>query len=90
MPTAKQGALAFSRPEDDSVDLVMNRLPASDLIRVADIAGAMSLSSTVVLAWIDDGRLPCLPCGAGRKREHHRISKNTFRRFLQMRRDGLI
>ena len=90
MPSTRHPVLAFARPEDDTLEIIMAKLPACDLITIPDIASAMGIANNVVREWIDDGRLPTLPCGAGEKRAHHKISKNTFRRFLQMRRDGLL
>lgn len=89
MPRLVQPVLAFARPEDDSIDLVMSKLPAQDLLIIPDIAAAMNLSNSVVREWVEDGRLPSLPCGAGEIRDYRKISRNTFRRFLEMRRDGL-
>lgn len=86
-----QSLLSYAIPEDDSVELVMSKLPpGADLVTITDISVAMNnLSSNVIRAWIDDGRLPSLPCGAGEEREHRKISRNTFRRFLELRRQGL-
>lgn len=85
-----QSLLSYSIPADDSIDLVMGKLPpGSDMVTVPDIAVAMNISSGVVRSWIDDGRLPSLPCGAGEEREFRKISKNTFRRFLELRQQGL-
>lgn len=89
MPRLVQPVLAFARPDDDSVELVMAKLPQQDLLIIPDIAAAMNLSNSVVREWVEDGRLPSLPCGAGEKRDYRKISRNTFRRFLEMRRDGL-
>ena len=85
-----QSLLAYAVPQDDSIDLIMGKLPhGSDMVTVPDIAVAMNISSSVVRSWIDDGRLPSLPCGAGEEREFRKISKNTFRRFLELRQQGL-
>lgn len=90
MPKPVQSLLSYSIPTDDSIDLTMAKLPpGADLVTVTDIALAMNISSGVVRAWIDDGRLPSLPCGAGEEREFRKISKNTFRRFLELRQQGL-
>ena len=68
----------------------MGKLPAGkDLLLVPDIATAMNISNGVVRSWIDDGRLPSLPCGAGEEREFRKVSRNTFRRFLELRQQGL-
>ena len=90
MASPRQPLLAFARPEDDTVDLVMGKLPASDLISIPDIASAMGIANSVIREWIDDGRLPTLPCGSGTERAHHKVSKNTFRRFLEMKKQGLL
>jgi hypothetical protein len=90
MAPTRQPFLAFARPEDDTLELVMGKLPASDLISIPDIASAMGIANNVVREWIDDGRLPTLPCGAGATRAHHKVSKNTFRRFLEMKKQGLL
>lgn len=85
-----QKLLPYAMPEDDSVEVVMSKLPAGkDLLLVPDIAVAMDLSNNVVRSWIDDGRLPSLPCGAGEEREFRKVSRNTFRRFLELRKQGL-
>ena len=72
------------------MELILSKLPQSDLIGIPDIASAMGIANSVVREWIDDGRLPTLPCGSGELRAHHKVSKNTFRRFLEMRREGLL
>ena len=85
-----QSLLSYSIPPDDSIDLTMSKLPPGDvLVTVTDISSAMNISSGVVREWIQDGRLPSLPCGAGDEREHRKISRNTFRRFLELRQQGL-
>ena len=85
-----QPVLAFSRPPDDSIELIMAKLPpGKDLLLIPDIASAMNVSNGVVRIWTEDGRLPSMPCGAGEEREFRKISKNTFRRFLEMRQQGL-
>jgi|GEM_PF-5259389 hypothetical protein len=90
MPKSVQSLLSYAVPPDDSVDIVMGKLPPGiDLITVVDIGSAMNISSGVVHSWIEDGRLPSLPCGAGEEREHRKISRNTFRRFLELRQQGL-
>ena len=90
MPKPVQSLLSYSIPADDSIDLIMGKLPpGTDMVTVPDIAVAMNISSGVVRSWIDDGRLPSLPCGAGEEREFRKISKNTFRRFLELRQQGL-
>ena len=90
MPKPSQSYLSYAVPEDDSVELVMSKLPAGeDLLCVPDIATAMNISNNVVLAWMQDGRLPSLPCGAGEEREHRKVSRNTLRRFLELRQQGL-
>lgn len=90
MTKYSQPVLAFARPEDDSVDVIMSRLPAAkDLLLVPEIALAMDISNNVVRAWIEDGRLPAMPCGAGTERDHFKITRTTFRSFLEMRQKGL-
>lgn len=85
-----QSLMSYAIPADDSIELIMAKLPrGDDMVKVADIAVAMNISNGVVLAWIQDGRLPSLPCGAGEEREHRKVSKNTFRRFLELRQQGL-
>jgi hypothetical protein len=84
-----QPVLGFARPADDCVELVMARVPPHDLLLVPDIATAMGLSNSVVRNWLEDGRLPSINCGAGEEREFRKVSRNTFRRFLEMRRDGI-
>lgn len=85
-----QSLLPYSIPEDDSIDLTMAKLPPGDiLVTVSDISGAMNISCGVVREWIQDGRLPSLPCGAGEERDYRKVSKNTFRRFLELRQQGL-
>lgn len=90
MPAAVQPILPALAPADDSVELVLRRLPAKDLVSVADIASACDLSAAVVYAWIDSGALPALPLGSGEKRSHRKISRNTFRRFLEARKAGAL
>ena len=90
MAAVRQPLLSFARPEDDTVELVMRKLPASDLVSIPDIASAMSIANSVVREWIDDGRLPTLPCGAGNERAHHKVSRITFRRLLRMKQQGLL
>lgn len=85
-----QQRFSFAIPADDSVDVIMRRLPSSDLITVADIASAMDVSSTTVREWIEDGSLPALPAGAGEQRMYYKISRNTFYSFLKLRKEGLI
>ena len=83
--------LPAMRPADDCVEIVMSRLPpGSDLVTIPDVSVALNVANNVVRAWTDDGRLPSLPCGAGEEREFRKISRNTFRRFLEMRRDGVL
>lgn len=89
MTHAVQQRFGFSIPQDDSVELVMGRLPAADLVTVPDIASALNISTSTVREWIEDGSLPSLPCGAGDKREFRKVSRNTFKRFLELRKDGL-
>lgn len=90
MPKPSQPLLSYAIPDDDSVELVMSKLPpGEDLIRCPDIASALNISNNVVLSWIQDGRLPSLPCGAGEEREFRKVSRNTLRRFLELRRQGL-
>ncbi len=89
MPRMVQPVLPFARPADDSIEIVMSKLPAQDLLLIPDIASALNISNSVVREWVEDGRLPSLPCGAGEVRDFRKVSRNTFRRFLEMRRDGL-
>lgn len=85
-----QSLLSYSIPADDAVEVVMAKLPPGvDLLLIPDIASAMNISNGVVRAWLDDGRLPSLPCGAGEEREFRKVSRNTFRRFLELRQQGL-
>lgn len=91
MNKSVQPIIPALRPVDDSIDLIVAKLPPGiDMVTVTDIAVAMNISSGIVHSWIEDGRLPSLPCGAGEEREFRKISRNTFRRFLEMRRDGAI
>lgn len=90
VPRIAQPVLPFARPQDDSVEVIMGRLPASkDLLLVPDMASAMDISNNVVRAWIEDGRLPAIPCGAGQERDHYKVTRTTFRSFLEMRQKGL-
>lgn len=85
-----QSLLSYAVPQDDSIDLIIAKLPpGTDMVTVTDIASAMNISSSIVHSWADDGRLPSLPCGAGEERTYRKISKNTFRRFLELRQQGL-
>lgn len=90
MSRLTQPVLPFARPQDDSIDVIMGRLPAGqDLLLVPDIASAMDISNNVVRCWIEDGRLPAIPCGSGQERDHYKVARTTFRSFLEMRKKGL-
>ena len=85
-----QPLLSYAVPQDDSVEIIMAKLPPGrDMLLIPDIASAMDISNNVVRSWVEDGRLPSLPCGAGEEREFRKISRNTFRRFLELRQQGL-
>lgn len=90
MPKPVQSLLSYSIPKDDSMEVILSKLPAGkDLLLIPDIAVAMDVSNGVVRSWIEDGRLPSIPCGAGEERDFRKVSKNTFRKFLELRLQGL-
>ncbi|MDD7193399.1 MAG: hypothetical protein PUH33_02695, partial [Clostridiaceae bacterium] len=60
----------------DSVEVqdVVNALPASPLLSVADVAGALNRSSEYVRGLVDSGELKKLP-GLGKVRDTYQISR---------------
>ena len=68
----------------DSVEVqdIVNRLPASPLLSVADVAGALNRSSEYVRGLVDSGELKKLP-GLGKVRENYQISRVSVIQYLK-------
>ena len=68
----------------DSVEVqdVVNALPASPLLSVADVAGALNRSSEYVRGLVDSGELKKLP-GLGKVRENYQISRVSVIQYLK-------
>ena len=68
----------------DSVEVqdVVNALPASPLLTVADVAGALNRSSEYVRGLVDSGELKKLP-GQGKVRENYQISRVSVIQYLK-------
>ena len=68
----------------DSVEVqdVVNALPASPLLTVADVAGALNRSVEYVRGLVDSGELKKLP-GQGKVRENYQISRVSVIQYLK-------
>ena len=68
----------------DSVEVqdVVNALPASPLLTVADVAGALNRSVEYVRGLVDSGELKKLP-GLGKVRENYQISRVSVIQYLK-------
>ena len=68
----------------DSVEVqdVVNALPASLLLSVADVAGALNRSSEYVRGLVDSGELKKLP-GLGKVRDTYQISRVSVIQYLK-------
>lgn len=68
----------------DSVEVqdVVNSLPASPLLTVADVAGALNRSVEYVRGLVDSGELKKLP-GQGKVRENYQISRVSVIQYLK-------
>ena len=68
----------------DSVEVqdVVNALPASPLLSVADVAGALNRSSECVRGLVDSGELKKLP-GLGKVRDTYQISRVSVIQYLK-------
>ena len=68
----------------DSVEVqdVVNALPASPLLTVADVAGALNRSAEYVRGLVDAGELKKLP-GQGKVRENYQISRVSVIQYLK-------
>ena len=68
----------------DSVEVqdVVNALPASPLLSVADVAGALNRSSEYVRGLVDSGELKKLP-GLGKVRDTYQISRVSVIKYLK-------
>ena len=68
----------------DSVEVqdVVNALPASPLLSVADVAGALNRSSEYVRGLVDSGELKKLP-GLGKVRDPYQISRVSVIQYLK-------
>ena len=86
---AVQTVLAFAVPEDSSVADIMKRVGACELLTITDISRAMRVSPGLVNGWIDEKFLPAIKIGIGKKRQHYRVSRATFERFLHLRQTGV-
>lgn len=68
----------------DSVEVqdVVNALPSSPLLTVADVAGALNRSSEYVRGLVDSGELKKLP-GLGKVRDTYQISRVSVIQYLK-------
>ena len=68
----------------DSVEVqdVVNALPASPLLSVADVAGALNRSSEYVRGLVDSGELKKLP-GLDKVRDTYQISRVSVIQYLK-------
>lgn len=68
----------------DSVEVqdVVNALPSSPLLTVADVAGALNRSSEYVRGLVDAGELKKLP-GLGKVRDTYQISRVSVIQYLK-------
>ena len=68
----------------DSVEVqdVVNALPASPLLSVADVASALNRSSEYVRDLVDSGELKKLP-GLGKVRDTYQISRVSVIQYLK-------
>lgn len=68
----------------DSVEVqdVVNALPSSPLLTVADVAGALNRSSEYVRVLVDSGELKKLP-GLGKVRDTYQISRVSVIQYLK-------
>lgn len=68
----------------DSVEVqdVVSALPASPLLSVADVAGALNRSSEYVRGLVDSGELKKLP-GLGKVRDTYQISRVSVIQYLK-------
>lgn len=68
----------------DSVEVqdVVNALPSSPLLTVADVAGALNRSVEYVRGLVDSGELKKLP-GQGKVRENYQISRVSVIQYLK-------
>jgi len=63
---------------------IVERLPAHDLLTVADVASAAFVNQSTVLGWIDSGRFEVLNLTAG-ERPYYKIPRAGLLKFLKSR-----
>lgn len=68
----------------DSVEVqdVVNALPASPLLTVSDVAGALNRSTEFVRGLVEAGELKKLP-GRGKERDTYQISRISVIQYLK-------
>ena len=68
----------------DSVEVqdVVNAMPASPLLTVSDVAGALNRSVEYVRGLVESGELKKLP-GQGKERENYQISRVSVIQYLK-------
>lgn len=65
---------------------VLDRLPASQLLVVSDIASALDVDVSLVYSWIDAGKFPVLNLGSGPTgRPYYKVDRAVLIDFLKNR-----
>lgn len=70
---------------DAALAVITSRLPASDILSVADITAALDISNAVVYAWLQSGRFRHMHVGSGETNKHYSIFRYSFLEFLKSR-----
>lgn len=64
--------------DDEAVKSIVDRLPATPLLKVSDVACALGVGETQVLNWIELGFFKVMSIGIGEVRPHNRIVRVSF------------
>lgn len=68
----------------EELQTMVDRLPATPLLSVTDVAAALDLSRDVIYAWIDSGQFKIF-AAHGHDRNFYRIFRGSFIAFLRSR-----
>jgi hypothetical protein len=70
--------------DNDTLDQIIQRLPATATIMVSDIAAAVPIDPSTVYGWLESGALHYLNLGA-KEAPYYKIGRTEFLRFLKSR-----
>lgn len=70
--------------DNDTLEQIIKRLPATATIMVSDIAAAVPIDTSTVYGWLESGALHYLDLGA-KGAPYYKIGRSEFLRFLKSR-----